>query len=133
LLEFDTVLFQVESSRICTLERPRWWIIGTLGGFVKHGIDPQEDALRSGDIDAASEPLKHQAVVRGALTQGTLHENRLPSVRGHWDSYYRNVAEAITGRAELAVTAEEAREVVRVLDAAVQSSREHRTIEGPWG
>jgi scyllo-inositol 2-dehydrogenase (NADP+) len=133
VLEFDDVLFQVESSRICTLERPRWWIIGTQKGFVKRGIDPQEDALRAGDIDAASEPLEHQGVVRATSADGTLSEHRVPTVRGHWDSYYRNIAEVLEGRAKLAVTAEQASEVVRVLDAAVQSHREHRAIEGPWG
>jgi predicted dehydrogenase len=133
VMEFDDVLFHVESSRICKLERPRWWIIGTRSGFVKRGIDPQEDALRAGDIDMASEPLEHQGVLRGSSADGTMGEIHVPSVRGHWDSYYRNIAEVIEGRAELAVTAEEAREVVRVLDAAVRSSREHQVIEGPWG
>ena len=31
------------------------------------------------------------------------------------------------------ITAEQAREVVRVLEAAGDSAREHRTIGGPWG
>ena len=66
VLEFDGVLFQVESSRICRLDRPRWWIVGTEGGFIKHGIDPQEDALRRGDIDSAVESAAHQ----GLLAQG---------------------------------------------------------------
>jgi scyllo-inositol 2-dehydrogenase (NADP+) len=133
VLEFDSVQFHIESSRICTLERPRWWIMGTRGGFVKRGIDPQEDALRAGDIDKASEPLEHQGVLRGSSADGTMGEVPVSTVRGHWDSYYRNIAEVIEGRAELAVTAEQAREVVRVLDAAVQSSREHRVVHGPWG
>jgi scyllo-inositol 2-dehydrogenase (NADP+) len=132
-LEFDGVLFQVETSRVCKLERPRWWIIGTDRGFVKRGIDPQEDALRAGNIDMASEPIEHQGVLLGSSPDGTVFENRVATVRGHWDSYYQNIALAIEGRAKLAVKAEEAREVVRVLDAAVQSSREHRVIEGPWG
>jgi scyllo-inositol 2-dehydrogenase (NADP+) len=134
VLEFDDgILFQVESSRVCKLDRPRWWIVGTQGGFVKHGVDPQEEALRAGNIDAASEPPAHQGVLRGSFTDGTLCESPVTTVRGHWDSYYRNIVETIQGREELSVTAEQAREVVRVLDAAVQSSREHRVIEGPWG
>jgi scyllo-inositol 2-dehydrogenase (NADP+) len=133
MLEFDDLMFQVESSRVCKLDRPRWWVVGTQGGFVKYGIDPQEEALRSGDIDAASEPPAQQGVLRMASIDGSIRESPVPTVRGHWDSYYRNVAEAIEGREPLAVTAEQAREVVRVLDAAIQSAREHRVIEGPWG
>jgi scyllo-inositol 2-dehydrogenase (NADP+) len=133
VLEFDGVQFQVESSRVCKLDRPRWWIIGTGGGFVKHGIDPQETPLRAGDIDAASEPVAHQGLMRGSSSDGSVCEEPVPTIRGHWDSYYRNIAETILGREELAVTAEQAREVVRVLDAAVRSSQNHHVIEGPWG
>jgi scyllo-inositol 2-dehydrogenase (NADP+) len=132
-LEFDGLLFQVESSRVCRLDRPRWWIVGTTAGFVKHGIDPQEEALRAGNIDAASEPPAHQGVLHISSTDGRLVETPVPTLRGHWDSYYHNIAEVIHAREELSVTAEQAREVVRILDAAVQSSQEHRTIEGPWG
>ena len=133
VLEFDHVLFHVESSRVCRLERPRWWIVGTEAGFVKHGIDPQEEALRAGNIDAASEPTAHQGVLRGAGPDGSPRDSPVATVRGHWDSYYHNIAEVLLGREKLSVTAEQAREVVRVLDAAVQSSREHRMIEGSWG
>jgi scyllo-inositol 2-dehydrogenase (NADP+) len=133
VMEFGDVLFQVENSRICRIDRPRWWIVGTGGGFVKFGIDPQEDALRAGDIDKAAEPVEHEGIIRTADRSGTVVESRVPTVRGHWDSYYRNVADHILGRAPLAVTAEQGREVVRLLEAAVQAARSHQTIEGPWG
>ena len=57
----------------------------------------------------------------------------MPSLRAHWDSYYANIAGHLLHYEPLAVTAEEAREVVRVLEAAVRSSRDHAVIEGPWG
>jgi scyllo-inositol 2-dehydrogenase (NADP+) len=129
VLEFDDLLFQVESSRVCRIDRPRWWIVGTEGGFVKHGIDPQEDALRAGNIDAATEPAAHQGVLRTGIEDGSVRESPVATVRGHWDSYYSNIVDVIHGRQELAVTALQAREVVRVLDAAVQSSAEHRVID----
>jgi len=54
-------------------------------------------------------------------------------VRGSWDAYYANIAAHLHGRAPLAVTAEQAREVVRLLTAAVRSAEEHAVMEGPWG
>ena len=36
-MEFDQTIFQAETSRICRIDRPRWWIVGTEGGFVKTG------------------------------------------------------------------------------------------------
>jgi scyllo-inositol 2-dehydrogenase (NADP+) len=133
VLEFDEALFQVETSRICRLDRPRWWVVGTEGGFVKYGIDPQEDALRAGDIDRAAETPQHEGILRRSGDSGQVVESRVPTVRAHWDGYYRNIAEHLGGHAELAVTAEDAREVVRVLEAAVRSAREHSVLEGRWG
>jgi scyllo-inositol 2-dehydrogenase (NADP+) len=133
VLEFDDMLLQVETSRVCRIDRPRWWIVGTDGGFAKFGIDPQEDALRAGDIDAAAEPSQHEGILRRSDKDGNVVESRVPTVRAHWDGYYRNIAEHLLGRAPLEVTAEQAREVVRVLESAVRSSREHAVVPGPWG
>jgi scyllo-inositol 2-dehydrogenase (NADP+) len=133
VMEFDNgVTFTIENSRISRPEKPRWWVVGSEGGFVKFGVDPQEDALRAGNIDTASESSEHVARMRtGGPT--AIEERPVPSVRGHWDSYYRNIADHLTDGTPLAVTAEQAREVVRVLDAAERSAREHAAIEGPWG
>jgi scyllo-inositol 2-dehydrogenase (NADP+) len=60
-------------------------------------------------------------------------ETEVETVRGSWDAYYENIADHLAGRAPLAVTAEQAREVVRVLDAATRSAAEHQVVEGPWG
>jgi scyllo-inositol 2-dehydrogenase (NADP+) len=133
VMEFDGAIFQAETSRVCRIDRPRWWIVGTDGGFVKYGVDPQEDALRAGDIDRASEPEAHQGILGRSLGAGEVVESRVPSIRAHWDSYYANIAAHLVHHEPLAVTAEQAREVVRVLEAATRSSREHVLVEGPWG
>jgi scyllo-inositol 2-dehydrogenase (NADP+) len=133
ILEFDDVLFQVESSRVCRIDRPRWWIVGTEGGFVKFGIDPQEEALRAGDIDRAVELEEHEAIVRRAGSDGRAIESRFSTVCGHWDRYYENIAAHLMGESPLDVTAEQAREVVRLLEAATKSANKHAVIHGPWG
>ncbi|WP_165245850.1 Gfo/Idh/MocA family oxidoreductase [Paludisphaera soli] len=137
ILEFDRAIFQAETSRICRIDRPRWWVVGSAGGYVKYGVDPQEEALRAGDIDAAYETESQQGYLCTAADPApdtrdpeTLRR-RLPSVRTHWDGYYANIAAHLTRGEPLAVTAEQAREVVRVLEAAVESSREHKSVEGP--
>lgn len=133
VMEFDGVFFQAETSRISRLDRPRWWVLGTDGGLEKYGVDPQEDALRAGDLDAAAEPPGHETVVRRQAEGGGVERTVLEPVRGSWDSYYRNIADHLLGRADLAVTAEQAREVVRVLEAAARSADAHVVVEGPWG
>lgn len=132
VMEFDDGLVQAETSRVCRLDRPRWWVLGTDGGFVKFGIDPQEAALRDGDLAAAAEPPEHEARIRFERA-GEVVEESVPTVRGSWDAYYANLADHLHDGTPLAVTAEEAREVVRVLEAAWTSAREHRVVEGIWG
>ena len=132
MLEFDDVLFQIESSRICRIDRPRWWIVGTDGGFVKYGIDPQEEALRAGDIDRAVGTAEHHGRLAAAVrtAESSRAASRPSEATG---TATTETSPTIYDRAPLAVTAEQAREVVRVLEAAIQSAREHRVIEGPWG
>jgi scyllo-inositol 2-dehydrogenase (NADP+) len=130
MLEFEGVNFQIESSRACQLERPRWWILGTQGAFAKRGIDPQEDALRAGDIDGANEPADHIGHLHRML-DGKILDTAVPSVRGHWDEYYANIAAYLLDNAPLAVTAEQARDVVRILDYACEASVERTVIEAP--
>lgn len=131
-LEFDDVLFAIETSRVCRLERPRWSILGEGGAFVKYGVDPQEEALRAGNIDAAAEPEGHVGSIRTG-NDGSVVEARVPTRTGTWDSYYANIADHLIDGVSLAVTAAHGREVVRVLDAAQKSTREHAVIDGPWG
>lgn len=127
VLEFDRANFQIEVSRICRNDRPRWWVVGSRGGLEKFGLDPQEDALRAGDLAAAAEPPELRAVLRTA--EGT---TRLDPARASWDAYYANIADHLHDGVPLQVTAEQAREVVRILDAAQQSAASGRAIEGPW-
>ena len=133
VMEFDGVLFQAETSRVSHAEKPRWWAIGTEGSFVKHGVDPQEAALRAGDLDLAAEPEANVGILRRA-DAGRAGNVVVDSLRGPgWDAYYVNVADHLAGLAPLAVTAEQGREVVRVLAAAARSAASHQTVEGPWG
>jgi scyllo-inositol 2-dehydrogenase (NADP+) len=132
VMEFDHTLFQAETSRVCRIDRPRWWVVGTAGGFVKYGVDPQEDALRAGALEAATEPAGHRALLR-TEADGQVVESDVETVRGSWDGYYANIVAHLELGEPLAVTAEHGREVVRVLDAASRSSHDHTIVEGPWG
>jgi scyllo-inositol 2-dehydrogenase (NADP+) len=133
VMEFPDCLFQIETSRVCHLDRPRWWVVGSEAGYVKIGIDPQEDALRAGNLDAAAEPPEHRAILRTEPDSAHASDTIVDTVRGSWDAYYANIADHLLRNGNLAVTAEQAREVVRVLDAACRSAKTGAAIEGPWG
>ena len=60
---------------------------------------------------------------------GGLHvEGRVETVAGRYQDYWRNVADAVGGRAGLAVKPEEARDVIRVIELGLRSSEQRRTL-----
>lgn len=112
----------VVTSSVARIPMPRWYVLGTDGALVKEGLDPQERALVAGDIDAAREADRANWPRLRRELAGRMAETVLEPLPGRWRSYYENVAAAIRGQAPLAVTAESARAVVAILDAARESA-----------
>jgi predicted dehydrogenase len=110
---------------------PRFALHGTGGSFVKHGMDPQEEALKRGLTPAApnwgEEPEERWGTLDAQLG-GLRVRGRVETVAGGYQSFYQNVADAIEGRAELAVGAEEALATARVIEAAVLSGEQKCSI-----
>jgi scyllo-inositol 2-dehydrogenase (NADP+) len=128
LLRFASgVLYQVEVGNLARYDRPRWLILGDRGSLVKYGLDPQEPAMLKGNIEAATEDPSHRARVRTEIADLET-ELVVDSVRSDWTNYYRNVAAALEGRAELAVRPDQVRRAIQVFDAAAVSARTGETV-----
>lgn len=122
------VLYGIEIGNLAAVTKPRWHVLAERGALVKWGLDPQEPALLAGDIDQASEPPEHHARIVTIGDDGQPTERTVASERGDWTAYYANVRDALLGTAPLAVTAEDGRRVVAVLEAATESARSGRPI-----
>jgi scyllo-inositol 2-dehydrogenase (NADP+) len=111
---------------------PRFEVHGDRGSFVKHGLDPQEEALRSGrrpgDPGWGSEPPERNGMLTTEVGGLELH-GRLASVPGAYQAYYAGMADAIQGVGPVPVTAREARATILCIELALQSSREGRAVE----
>jgi scyllo-inositol 2-dehydrogenase (NADP+) len=128
LLRFSSgVLFSIELGNLARIVKPHWLILGDRGSLIKYGVDPQEPALLRGNIEAAAEDPADRARISTDVN-GLAAEMIVDSVRGDWTGYYRNVADALAGRADLAVTADQVRRTIAVYDAAVVSARTGETI-----
>jgi len=114
------VIGRTEVVTRARLGKPHWYVVGERGALTKEGVDPQEAAMVRGEIDAAREdPANYARVV---TEMGDLQsEMRLTTIRGNWRAYYAGIADALLEGAPLAVTAEEGRRVVGVLEAAQRS------------
>ena len=104
-------------SGMSAIGKPRFRLHGDKATLVKYGLDPQEAAMIAGDIDAARESSEFFASVSDGKT-----ETRLPTRPGRWRSFYEDIADALAGRAELAVTPESVRFGIEILDAARRSA-----------
>lgn len=110
-------------SSMAALTKPRFHVFGDKGTFMKYGLDPQEDAMRAGQIDTAVEPVESYGKLHDGVT-----ETIVPTVPGRWRSYYENVRDALTGKAELAVKPQEVRRVMAVFDAALRSAQSGQVV-----
>jgi len=120
---------------LAAIQRPRFLLHGTQGAFLKWGLDPQEDALKSGakftDKGFGEEP----ASAWGTLTVdagGNMVTHPVQTLAGDYRGYYANVRDAILGIKPLAVPAEDAWRTIRLLELARESNQQGRTIECDW-
>jgi scyllo-inositol 2-dehydrogenase (NADP+) len=128
LIHFESGLtYGVEYSDMARINRPRWHVLGTLGALTKTGTDPQEQAMNARNIDGAVESPENYALVR-IIKEGVVSETRVPTVRGDWKQFYRNVADHLVDGKELAIRPEDVRRVVAVAETALRSAKEQRSI-----
>jgi scyllo-inositol 2-dehydrogenase (NADP+) len=109
---------------------PRYILHGTRGSYVKYGVDPQEDALRTGarpggegwGVDADD----------GLLTligdTGQPEPSNVPTLAGDYTRYYAAIRDAIAGQGPAPVTPEEAVQLMELLDLGAQSAEEGRAL-----
>lgn len=109
----------------------RFRVSGTLGHYVKHGVDPQEAALRDGKRpegpDWGTEPPANWGALVTTI-DGLRIEGVVRTMPGNYGWFYDNVCDAITGPAALAVTPEDAIQTLRIVELALESSRRNGAL-----
>lgn len=111
---------------------PHMLIHGTAGSYIKYGMDPQEEILRSGNCpdgpdwgpDWGKEPEERW----GTLSLVTGETRKVPTEAGDYRGFYANVRDAIEKGAPLDVTPAQALRTMRSILLAHKSSRERRTV-----
>ena len=107
----------------------RFAVHGSGGSWIKHGLDPQEDALRAGAIPGGAgwgrDP--HPGTLL-RVQDGGVEEAASPSPPGDYLAYYAGVRDAIARGGPLPVTAGEALQVMQVIEAGLRSDAERREI-----
>jgi scyllo-inositol 2-dehydrogenase (NADP+) len=139
---FDLRLFYPEqtvwlrSSSLASLPAIRFRIGGTEASYAKYGLDPQEDALRAGDLFRTAPWGAEPESAWGSITtlgpgNQTAH-TPVPTLPGDYREFYRNVRDTLQGKAKQAVSLEDAWRMLQLLEWARESSSQRAAVTCDW-
>ncbi|MCU1267907.1 MAG: oxidoreductase domain protein [Acidobacteria bacterium] len=131
ILHYDRLKVTLKAGMLVREPGARFTLHGTAGSFVKFGLDPQEGDLKKGLTPSVANWGEESEDDWGKLNTeigGLNIQGRIKTIAGCYQAYYQNIAAAIAGQAELAVKPEEARNTIRIIELAMQSAEQRRTI-----
>ena len=110
---------------------PRYQIHGTRGSFIKYGDDPQDNDARAGmlpsDPSWGLEPDSQYGFLHTEI-DGQVIKKHIPSEKGDFGIYYRQLYESIVHGAPLYEKPEHGYNVVKLIELAIESNRVKCTI-----
>ena len=127
ILEYGRRRVVLHTSVIAAAAPPRFVVHGLAGSWIKYGLDRQEGEL----IAALTPEGRHNAHAdeRGVLVDGaTGTEKEVALPRGDYGRFYAQVRELLLGLGGNPVPPQQALAVIAVVEAAIESSAEGRTV-----
>ncbi len=120
----------VSSSKINHLIARELRVYAEKGSFTSYGTDVQAQAIFAGKRPADDlAGWGYEAEANWGTLNTEQGSERVPSAQGAYHAYYKAFAEAVRQGTPPPVTAEQAIEVLAVLDAAFISARENRVVD----
>lgn len=130
-LHYDFAKVILHAGMLVREPGPRYMVQGTLGSFVKYGDDPQEARLKAGDLPSGDDWGLEREADFGLLhteINGRIIKEKYPSLKGNYADYYKDLYDAILNGGPLIVKPEQSHNVIRIIELAIQSDREKKTI-----
>lgn len=109
----------LEVDALNAVPGPRFHMRGRAATFAKHGLDPQEAALRRGEMPGGGYWGREPESAWGTLAGDGGPPERVPTVPGDYGGFYRGLVSALRGDAPAPVSAASATLQLRVLEAAL--------------
>lgn len=111
---------------------PRFQVHGTMGSFVKYGLDSQESQLRLGKKPGSRgygiEPARQRGILNTVLP-GKEFRGQIETLPGNYMEFFDNVYSVIVSGAEMIVKPEDALMNIRIIEAARKSENEKKIIQ----
>lgn len=136
ILEYGHLKVTLKGGMLIKEPIPRYILLGNNGSYVKYGIDVQEEALLAGQLPTntanwGAEPENIWGIIN-TEANGLEFRGKVKSENGDYRGFYQNVYNALTGVEPLAVMAGHSRNIIRVIEIAMQSSDAKKTIACEW-
>jgi len=126
-LHYPERLAVLRSSPFCAGPNLRFEVQGEAGSYIKHGLDPQEDRLKSG-----LQPINEGWAQENPEQYGHLftadETTAVVTQTGGYQHFYQQLASAIVAGGKVPVSAEQALWNIRLIHLALQSSASGETI-----
>ncbi|MFC0308470.1 Gfo/Idh/MocA family oxidoreductase [Gallibacterium trehalosifermentans] len=120
----------LSSSKYVREQGPTIAIHGTLGSYLKYGVDNQEALLMAGVIPQGEwnkEEKEHWGILNTEVN-GVHIRTALETVSGNYQAYYDNIYAALTADEPLQVTAHQAAKVLALIEKVYQSAETGQKI-----
>jgi scyllo-inositol 2-dehydrogenase (NADP+) len=128
VLDHGATRSMLHASALVRAPGPRYEVHGTQGSFVKYGIDSQEEALKQGRRPGEAGWGQDVPADWATITTADGSRRTVATIPGSYDAFYRGMYRALAEGAQVPVPAEDAVNVIRVVELALRSHRERRTV-----
>ena len=126
----------LRSTSLSPMPAIRFLVEGTRGSYRKDSLDPQEDALRAGDLFKTRpwgmDPEDKWGAITTLDASGATEHTKVPTLAGDYRHFYANVRDTLRGEAQQAVTLVDAWQVLRLLEWARESSEKRAAVSCDW-
>lgn len=133
VLNYDKLKVTLKAGMLVREALPHFTLLGNKGSFVKYGLDVQEDALKKGETPSTlanwgEEPESIWGTLNTEI-EGLHFRGKLASINGDYRKFYENVHRAILKEEELIVRPEESRNTIRIIELAIESNKQKKTLQ----
>lgn len=133
ILEYGKLKVTLKSGMLVRGELPKYILLGDKGSYIKYGMDVQAGHLLEGKAPAGckdwgKEPEELYGTINTTVN-GLNIEGKVESEIGDYREYYLDIYRAVRQKSDATVSPVEARNVIRLLELAGESSRNKHSIE----